>query len=165
MALRSLPPLILTQPGRKGRITSLVGNEETEAPGPTEAHPCPVPSPHISLSPSLPAQPRVPASLLPSSLLSSLQSVPQPRGVSWPEDTFTGSLWPSGAVHTLGLASRVKPIPTGPALLAGFTSQCPCHLQHPPGPCPPPCWPQVVSFVLSCSLCLENPCSCLEAEV
>lgn len=37
MAFQSFPPSILTQPGRKGRITSPVSNEETEAPGPTEA--------------------------------------------------------------------------------------------------------------------------------
>lgn len=69
MALQLLAPLILTRPGRKGRITSPVGNKETEALGPTEAAvqaprsgqiqacPSPVPSPHISLSPSLPARP------------------------------------------------------------------------------------------------------------
>lgn len=37
MTLQSLPHLILTQPGRKGRIMSLVGYEETESPSPIAA--------------------------------------------------------------------------------------------------------------------------------
>lgn len=74
-----------------------------------QAHPCLGPSPHNSPSP-LPL-PRVPAPLPPCS--PAVSFLPSKMSLS-PKDTFTGLSWPPGTEHTLGLASRMMPHPTGP---------------------------------------------------